>query len=98
MRSPVIIPAGKIDDAMRWQKSNRFHAAHERLFMYSEPDSPLESINVRVTGIGRIAKTALKSWPAGGGDASAAMKQPRMVYFGEELVAGLKRQFMMAAS
>jgi N-methylhydantoinase A len=80
---PVTIPEGRITGEALEEVARRFHAAHERLFLYSEPDSPLESINVRVTATGSIPKTPLASWPEGGADASQAIKERRPVYFGE---------------
>ncbi|MEN6524410.1 MAG: hydantoinase/oxoprolinase family protein, partial [Anaerolineaceae bacterium] len=80
---PVIIPSGKIDQAMLPEIKKRFHEAHNRLFLYNEPESPLESINIRLTGLGMIPKTSLTSWEAGGKDASTALKEPRKAYFGE---------------
>ncbi len=80
---PVTIPAGEISCHTLPEIASRFHAAHQRLYLYSEPDSPLESINVRVTGVGAIPKTALASWPAGGPDSAPALKGTRQAYFAE---------------
>lgn len=79
----VAAPTGRITATGLAEIAARFHAAHERLFLYSEPESPLESINVRLTGTGVIPKTPLASWPAGGEDASAAIKERRRAYFGD---------------
>ncbi len=80
---PVNIPAGKIDASMLPEIKKRFNDAHNRLFLYNEPDSPLESINIRLTGLGIIPKTPLSKWETGTRDASAALKEPRKTYFGE---------------
>jgi N-methylhydantoinase A len=80
---PVVIPSGKIDEAMMPEIKRRFHEAHNRLFLYNEPDSLLESINIRLTGTGIIPKTSLTSWESGGKDANSAVKEPRKTYFGE---------------
>ena len=80
---PVTMPEGAVTQESLSEVARRFHEAHERLFLYSEPDSPLESINVRVTATGSIPKTPLASWPEGGADASQAIKERRPVYFGE---------------
>ncbi len=79
----VTAPAGEITPETLPEIARRFHEAHQRLFLYSEPDSPLESINVRLTAAGAIPKTPLASWPAGGSDASPALKGNRPAYFGE---------------
>ncbi|MFC2031281.1 hydantoinase/oxoprolinase family protein [Chloroflexota bacterium] len=81
----VAIPDGTITQKALAEVAQRFHAAHERLYLYSEPDSSLESINVRVTATGLIPKTPLASWPAGSADASDAVKGTRPVYFGSWL-------------
>jgi N-methylhydantoinase A len=80
---PVTIPEGEITCHTLPEIAARFHAAHQRLFLYSEPDSPLESINVRVSGMGGIPKTPLASWPAGGRDSTPALKGTRQAYFAE---------------
>jgi len=80
---PIVVPAGQITPETLPEIARRFHEAHERLYLYSEPESPLESINVRLTGVGAIPKTPLVSWPAGTADASGAIKERRPVYFGE---------------
>jgi len=80
---PVVVPAGQITPEVLPEIARRFHEAHERLYLYSEPESPLESINVRLTATGAIPKTPLVSWPAGGADASGAIKERRPAYFGE---------------
>jgi N-methylhydantoinase A len=79
---PVTVPEGRITQESLAEVARRFHEAHERLFLYSEPESPLESINVRLTASGLIPKTPLTPWPAGGPDASGAIKATRPAYFG----------------
>jgi N-methylhydantoinase A len=81
----VTLPDGPITRETLDEIARRFHEAHERLYLYSEPESPLESINVRVTATGSIPKTPLASWPAGDADASHAIKETRPVYFGSWL-------------
>ena len=80
---PTVVPDGDLTAEILPEIAGRFHAAHERLFLYSEPESSLESINVRVTAIGTIPKTPLAPWPAGGSDAGAAIKETRQAYFAE---------------
>jgi N-methylhydantoinase A len=79
---PVTIPDGPVTQQTLGEIARRFHAAHERLFFYSEPESPLESINVRLTATGSIPKTLLASWSAGSTDARGAIKATRPAYFG----------------
>jgi N-methylhydantoinase A len=78
----VAVPQGTITQETLAEVARRFHQAHERLYLYSEPDSPLESINVRLTATGLIPKTPLASWPAGAAGSDHAIKATRPVYFG----------------
>ncbi len=79
----AVVPAGEITPETLPEIARRFHEVHERLYLYSEPESPLESINVRLTATGTIPKTPLVSWPSGTADASGAIKETRPAYFGE---------------
>ena len=36
-----------------------FHKAHEKLYTYSTPETPIEIINLRVTAVGNVDKTGL---------------------------------------
>jgi N-methylhydantoinase A len=78
----VTVPEGPINQETLAEIARRFHQAHERLYLYSEPESPLESINVRLTATGLIPKTPLATWPMGGAAAGHAIKATRPVYFG----------------
>lgn len=71
--SPVTLP----------ELAEAFHAAHERLYTYSEAESPIEIINVRVTAVGRVPKTPLSAAPLSGPDSSGARKGRRAAYFAE---------------
>lgn len=63
--------------------ANSFHEAHERLYSYSTPETPIEIINLRVTAVGHVEKNGLEK--AEGSDASveAAVKNTRKLYFQE---------------
>jgi N-methylhydantoinase A len=80
----IVLPDGEIKADRMDEIKSLFHIAHERLYLYSEPESPLESINVRVTGKGNIEKTPLLQWPEGTDDATQAIKEYRDTYFGED--------------
>ena len=60
-----------------------FHAAHERLYSYSTPDTPLEIINLRITAVGRVEKSGLDPMPLSPADPSHAVKGSRKVFFEE---------------
>ena len=40
-----------------------FHRAHEKLYTYSTPESPLEIMNLRITAVGAVDKTGLYEKP-----------------------------------
>ncbi|MCR4429218.1 MAG: hydantoinase/oxoprolinase family protein [Caldiserica bacterium] len=60
-----------------------FHSAHERLYTYSEPESPVEIINVRLTAIGKIPKTPIAKEEIADYPVEKALKGQREVYFPE---------------
>ena len=60
-----------------------FHKIHERLYSYCTPETPLEIVNLRVTGVGRVKKTALEKPAASDADVKNALKNTRQIYFEE---------------
>jgi N-methylhydantoinase A len=60
-----------------------FHRAHERLYTYATPESPLEVMNLRVTAVGAVDKTGLLRKPAGVPDPVGARKGERRAWFEE---------------
>jgi len=59
--------------------AQNFHQAHERLYTYSTPESPLEIMNLRITAVGAVDKAGFQAGgtaPAGGsapeGDSGAS--------------------------
>lgn len=79
----VRLPAGQLDKAKLKDVAIAFHQTHERLYTYSEPEKPMETINVRVTVIGRVPKTPLAKESSATGPAEEALKGSRDVYFAE---------------
>ena len=68
----VRVPAadGPVDDAFAAAVTDAFHAAHEQLYGYSfagDERQPVEWVNVRVSGIGPIARPELRELPHRGG-------------------------------
>jgi N-methylhydantoinase A len=63
--------------------ANTFHAAHERLYSYSTPETPIEIINLRVTAVGHVEKTGLEKMASSGVSVEAAVKNSRKLYFQE---------------
>ncbi|MDQ1641133.1 MAG: N-methylhydantoinase [Actinomycetota bacterium] len=80
----VPCPAGEVDHALVSQVATGFHQAHERLYGYSfmgDARQPVEWVNLRVSGVGPIARPELARLPAGDGDHSRARTGTRAVYF-----------------
>ncbi|WUH96397.1 hydantoinase/oxoprolinase family protein [Spirillospora sp. NBC_00431] len=80
----VTAPAGPPDEAFRAEVVRRFHDAHEALYGYcyrDDPRHPVEWVNLRVSGIGPIARPRLTERPPGDGDPSRARTGTRAVYF-----------------
>jgi N-methylhydantoinase A len=61
--------------------AERFHALHEQLYTF-RLSSPIEFVNVRLTGLGAVRKPELRRLAANG-DASGAVKGTRAVDFDE---------------
>ncbi|NJK79867.1 MAG: hydantoinase/oxoprolinase family protein [Chloroflexaceae bacterium] len=67
----------------------RFHQTHDRLYGF-QLDSPVEVVNVRAVGIGRVSTVELPEGAASGADASAAHTGTQQIYRnGEWREAGL---------
>lgn len=60
-----------------------FHKAHEKLYTYSTPETPLEIINLRITAVGHVDKTGLFEGQIEEKDPTFAFKNKRKVYFEE---------------
>lgn len=63
----------------------RFHETHERLYGF-QLDSPVEMVNLRAVGIGKVSQVLLPEGSAGGADASAAQIATQQVYRNGEWV------------
>ena len=60
-----------------------FHAAHERLYSYSTPETPIEITDLRITAVGHVDKTELKSVDKSDLPVETAWKNNRSIYFQE---------------
>ena len=78
----VGVPAGRLGAAEIAGVLERFHAEHDRAYGFSAPGEPAEFVNLRLTATGKIAKPRLREWRQDG-DAAAARKPDRPVYFAE---------------
>lgn len=80
----VSAPAGPIDQGFAAEVIGRFHDEHERLYGYcyrNDPSQVIEWVNVRVAGIGTIAKPSVPRVERGTGDVTAARSGERPVFF-----------------
>jgi N-methylhydantoinase A/oxoprolinase/acetone carboxylase beta subunit len=74
--------AGAIDGTAVAAAIARFHAQHRAEYGHAFPDSPVEIVNLRVTGIGPRPKLAApEPRRSGGGDLAAAMLRRGPVMF-----------------
>ncbi|MBI5115978.1 hydantoinase/oxoprolinase family protein [Candidatus Poribacteria bacterium] len=58
-----------------------FHSAHESLHTFSNPDEPVYFMNLRLEAIIQTSKPPVQKLESSGGDASAALRGERSVYF-----------------
>jgi N-methylhydantoinase A len=82
----VDAPAGAVDSSFQAAVVEAFHAAHERLYGYCYRGidrHAVEWVNLRVTGIGPIARPELEPQPDGDGDVGRARTGERRVHFEE---------------
>jgi N-methylhydantoinase A len=80
----VAAPDGDVDETFAGTVADAFHDAHEQLYGYSFRDDsrqPVEWVNLRVSGVGPIARPVLRRRPPGDGDASRAQTSVRPVCF-----------------
>jgi len=94
----VEVPAGPVTRALADVAVDRFHQAHEKVYGYSyRPGSSriapggsqqrVEWVNLRVTGIGPIARPALRPLPPGDRRPERALAGQRPVFFAGAFVS-----------
>ena len=78
------IPLGeaRVEDVLERMLAD-FHAEHERAYGFAAPEEPVELVTLRLTAVGRIAKPRLRELRARSGDANAARRAVRRVWFAE---------------
>lgn len=75
----VPIPGGELSDAQRSQIESKFHELHEQLYTFRQ-NSPIEIVNLRLTGFGTVRKPELQRIESNG-DSIHALKGTRLVDF-----------------
>ena len=66
-------PAGDIDEAAIDAAFVQFHGLHKTDYGHNYPDTPIEIVNIRLTGIGTMPKIAAPSLNGGGRSLDAAL-------------------------
>ena len=89
----VPFPAGALDEAGLEEVWQTFHALHEREYGHCFVDSPIEIVNIRITGVGRMPKIAAPPAPAGGTLDEALVKTARSVFRVEGVLEGYDTAF-----
>jgi len=91
----VELPPGTIEEPSASVAAERFHEAHEQRYGYSYRHATghagtgrqaMEWVNLRVTGIGPIARPKLRERPPGDGRPARAISETRVVVFSEKAV------------
>ena len=76
----VPFPAGRIDGEGLEDVWRRFHDAHRMEYGRAFEANPIEIVNVRVTGVGRLPKLTQLAPPSGGSLADAKVKVGSCVF------------------
>ncbi|MFQ6016053.1 MAG: hydantoinase/oxoprolinase family protein, partial [Anaerolineae bacterium] len=79
----VEVPTHHLEPDDVLEIGRRFHQAHQRLYLYNEPQTDVETVNIRLMAIGLVPKTEIAPLSKDGADASDAIKGCRPVYFEE---------------
>jgi N-methylhydantoinase A len=74
-------PAGQLTQALVQELVRAFHREHRRLYSYDLPNAPVELVNLRVTGLGALAKLEAQASAVSAIDRDHAVPQTRPVYF-----------------
>jgi len=78
----VEIPHGcRIAEEHVEQIAEAFHRAHERLYTYATPETPLEIMSFRITAVGAVDKADISAEGDATDGVEAAIKGERSVYF-----------------
>jgi N-methylhydantoinase A len=76
----VAMPAGAVDPAGLEGAWQRFHDLHHAEYGQSFPSSPIEIVNIRVSGVGRMPRIGALRAPRGTSLALARVKSGRCVF------------------
>jgi N-methylhydantoinase A len=76
----VSIPPGALDEAGLEDVWRRFHELHQAEYGQSFPASPIEIVNIRVSGIGRMPRIGRPRMPSGHSLEEARVKTGQCVF------------------
>ena len=76
----VAFPTDELDEAGLEEVWQAFHALHEQEYGHCFTESPIEIVNIRITGVGRMPKIAAPPEPTGGSLEEARVKTARSVF------------------
>jgi N-methylhydantoinase A len=78
---PILV-AERLDKAEQLQRVlAEFHKAHHRNYGHSNASDPVEAVNFRIRGVGRLVRPKTRAQTEGVSDASAALTARRQVFF-----------------
>ena len=93
----VAIPVGALDDAALENVWQAFHDIHEQEYGHFFSDSPIEIVNIRLTGIGKMPKIANPPAPAGESLGAARAKTAMTVFRVDGALQRLETNFYIRA-
>jgi len=89
----VPVPGGRVDEVALEQVWQAFHALHELEYGHFFSDSPIEIVNIRLTGIGKMPKIADPNVPASECLDAALVKKATSVFRTEGALQSLETIF-----
>jgi N-methylhydantoinase A len=76
----IDLPAAELNENALKDSLQQFHQLHESEYGHSFPQSPIELVNIRITGIGTVTKIALAPKLPGGSLEDAQIKRDKTVF------------------
>jgi N-methylhydantoinase A len=76
----IPMPAGRIDQSVLEEVWSQFHRAHEAEYGHAFEDSPIEIVNIRLSGVGQMPKIGRPGAPEGGSLEQARVKTGDCVF------------------
>ena len=80
----IALPEARLSENRLQETIAEFHAGYLALFRHGyRGETPVEIVNLRLSGIGRLGRPNLKTVPQGGPSPQEAYKAARLIYFKE---------------